>query len=339
MSAEPQASLKPDTINRHFNSVYPALAVMAGMQLEVFTAIGERGGTAEELAAAMSVHAGKLRALLYALVTAGLLEVDEGVFRNTAEAREFLIKGRPRYIGSMHAAYSDLWASTMYTAESIRSGIPQAKHDFSTMSQGELSQFIRGLDAGAGASARRLHKEYDMRRFGHVLDAGGGSGGVAIALAGLCPALRATIAELPNVAGVSRECVAESEHRERLDVVEADLVAAPPPGQYDAAVMRSVLQVLSASDAAACVKHVAAALKPGAELFVLGRMLDNDRLSPLDAVAVNVMFLNVYDDGQAYTEAEYREWFSAAGFSAIERRPISGGYSIMRGCLHPGSAA
>lgn len=331
MNEKTASSLKPDTINAHFANVYPALAVMAGMQLEVFTAIGDDALTAEDIASKLTVGVTKLQPLLYALVTAGLLSVNQQLFSNQAEAQEFLVKGKPRYLGSMHSTYSDLWASTMHTAESIRSGEPQAKHDFSRMSYAELSAFIRGLDAGAGASARRLHKTYDMSRFSHVLDAGGGSGGLAIALTGLCPQIRATVAELSNVAVVTRECVAEASARERLDVIECDLIANPPSGQYDAIVLRSVLQVLSAEEASAVVSNAASSLARGGEIFVFGRMLDDSRLTPLEAVAVNVMFLNVYDHGQAYTESEYRSWFEAAGLSEIERKPINGGYSIMRG--------
>ncbi|MCB1748938.1 MAG: methyltransferase domain-containing protein [Gammaproteobacteria bacterium] len=329
--AEREQGLKPDTINTHINNVYPALAMLAGMQLEVFSALGDEALTAAEAAARLDVQPAKLQPLLYALVTAGLLAVADGRFANTAEAAEFLVKGRPRYIGGAHSAYSDLWSSTMHTAQSIRTGVPQARHDFSQMSQAELSAFIRGLDAGAGATARRLDKTFDMKRFRHLLDAGGGSGGLAIALAKLCPDLRASVAELPNVATVTRECVAESGLGERVDVVEADLVAAPPPGAYDAVVLRSVLQVLSPAQAAAALRHAVAALAPGGECFVVGRMLDDSRLAPLDAVAVNVMFLNVYEAGQAWTESEYRGWFEQAGLSGNTRTPLAGGYSIMHG--------
>ncbi|MEQ8661140.1 MAG: methyltransferase [Gammaproteobacteria bacterium] len=323
--------LKPDTINRHINNVYPALAMLAGMQLEVFTAIGDERLDVDAVAARLDLRADKLRPLLYALVTAGLLELVGECFANTAEAAEFLVKGRPRYLGSAHQAYSDLWSSTMHTADSIRSGVPQARHDFAAMSAAELRAFVRGLDAGAGATARRLDKTFDMGRFTTLLDAGGGSGGLAMALARLCPSLTATVAELPNVAAITRECVAEDGMAERVRVVEADLVSGPPPGTYQAVVLRSVLQVLSAEQAAAALRHAVSVLAPGGECFVVGRMLDDSRLAPLDAVAVNVMFLNVYEAGQAYTESEYRGWFEQAGLSGNVRLPLAGGYSIMHG--------
>ena len=329
MSEKKQTKLMPSTINRHIGNVYPALAMLAGMQLDVFSPLANGPLLAPEIAQALGVRADKLEPLLYALVTAGLLEVEAGKFSNTEEAHAFLAKSSKRYIGGAHSAYSDLWSSTMHTAESIRTGIPRAKHDFSAMSKEELRGFIRGLDAGASATARRLDKTFDMQRFSTLLDAGGGSGGVAVALCELCPQLHATVGELANVAEITRECVTESSVAARVSVVDVDLVEETPRGQYDAVVLRSVLQVLSATEAAKVVAHVAGCLKPGGELFVVGRMLDDSRLSPLDAVAVNVMFLNVYDHGRAYTESEYRAWLVDAGFAAPARTELAGGYSIM----------
>ncbi len=321
--------LKPDTINRHVGNVYPALAMLAGMELDVFSKLNSGPKTATEVARALNVDTVKLRPLLYALVTAGLLENDGEEFTNTAEADEFLVKGKPRYLGGSWSAYADLWSATLRTATSIRTGTPQAKHDFTKMSHAELSAFIRGLDASAAATARRLQKEFTMTGFRDLLDAGGGSGGLAITLCNMNPHLRATVAELSNVAAVTRECITEAQLEARVAVIETDLVTEIPPGDYDVAILRSLLQVLSAADAARVVKNVTASLAPDASVFVVGRMLDDTRLSPLDAVAANVMFLNVYDDGQAYTEAEYRRWLAGAGLSNIARHPLAGGYSIM----------
>ena len=279
----------------------------------------------------LGVRDDKLEPLLYALVGAGLLEERNGRFSNNAESREFLIKGRPRYLGSIHELYSDLWGATLHTAQSIRPGVPQARHDFSAMSAIELEAFVRGLDAGAGAAARRLDKDFDFSRFEHVLDAGGGAGALAVTLCRKNPSLRATVAELDNVAPIAERVIAESGLDDRIRVVACDLVSGPPPGDYDAIVMRAFLQVLSREDAASAVAHSVRSLRAGGELFAMSRMLDDSKLEPADAVSANVMFLNIYDAGGAYTESEYREWFSAAGLVDNQRRRLSGGYSIIKG--------
>ena len=41
------------------------------------------------------------------------------------------------------------------------------------------------------------------------------------------------------------------------------------------------------------------------------------RLSPVPSVLSNLVFLNVFPEGQAYTEAQHRAWLEAAGFRDI----------------------
>jgi hypothetical protein len=331
MNDKSDSKIMPKVINQHLANVYPSLAMMAGMQLEVFTAIGEESKDLDSIAGILEVRPEKLRPLLYALVTAGLLVVEKNNFQNNQEAKEFLIKGKPRYIGNMHSAYSDLWASTMHTAESIRTGQPQAEHDFGNMSKTELRAFVRGLDAGASATARRLQKEFDMGRFENILDAGGGSGGLAIALSRLCPNVKLTVADLSNVTPVTKECVLEANLSDRVSVKECDLVNQKIEGAYDAIIMRSVLQVLGPEQAETALSNAASSLSLNGELYMVGRVLDDSRLTPIDSVAVNVMFLNVYQEGQAYTESEYNSFFMSAGLEKVTRTPLSGGYSIIRG--------
>jgi len=293
--------------------------------------LGEEEKSARQLANEMKVSIEKLSPLLYALVSGGLLQLSGEGFVNTIEAQEFLVKGAPRYFGGSHSTYHDLWSSTLHTATSILTGIPQAKHEFSSMSSEELESFIIGLDAGAAASARRLHKAYDFSRFRQILDAGGGSGGLALELAKLCPKSSTTVAELPSVAAIARRQILENDVSGRVDVVESDLTGQEGLGMtYDAIVIRSVIQVLGVTEVLALVNNVSEALNQYGEIFVVGRVLENDRLNPPEAVAANVMFLNVYVNGQAYTLHEYEDWFAQRGLRLEDKQALTGGYTMLQ---------
>lgn len=77
----------PVTIDRHIESIYRSLAMLAGMQLDIFTPLKDGPLSCVEIAAALNVRADKLRPLLYALVSAELLTVDGDRFANTLEKR------------------------------------------------------------------------------------------------------------------------------------------------------------------------------------------------------------------------------------------------------------
>ena len=323
--------MKPRAINRHLNAVYPALVLLAGMELDLFSYLSEGPKGVDQLAEEMSLKTSKLRPLLYALVSAGLLEVKDEIFMNTEEAQEFLVKGKPRYFGDSYSTYQDLWKSTLFTAQSIRQAIPLAKHDFSNMTTEELHGFIIGLDSGAAATARRLHKNYDFSRYKNVLDAGGGSGGLVVELSKLCPDTRFSLLELPAVAAIAQKRIAKGQLDDQISIIKADLTKdLLGEKSFDAIVLRSVIQVLGLEQSGVALEKLARCLLKGGDFFVIGRVLEDNRLEPAEAVSANVMFLNVYESGGSFTVSEYQRIFSCCGFVMNERLSLTGGYMLMR---------
>lgn len=333
MAPEPiQPKAAPTTIVRLAYGVFPPMAMLAGMQLDLFTPLKDGPMTATALANALGVRPDKLGPLLYALVHAELLlKVEGDRFANTPEANTYLVRGRPTYLGSAHELYADLWGTALRAGQSIRAGEPQAKHDFATMSDEELGAFFRGLHAGALATGRQLATTFDFDRFRSLLDVGGGSGGLAIAACQCCPRLNATIIELPRVAPIAQSFVDEAKLANRVEVIVGDMVKRAPEVRFDAAVLRNLIQVLGPDDARSTLRSVGEALRPGGELLIVGHLLEDSRLSPAAAVGINLAFLSIYDEGQAYTEAEYRTWLVEAGFSGIgvQYGVAPGGTSIL----------
>ena len=284
VSQQLQPEIKPTTIFRHAYAVYPPMAMLAGMQLDVFTPLKDGPMTAIALADALGMQPEKLRPLLYALVLAELLSLQGDRFGNAPEADVYLVRGRPTYMGNVHELYYDIWATALHTAQSIRAGAPQAKHDFATMSDDELGAFFRGQHAGALATGRQLAQTYGFDRFRSLLDVGGGSGGLAIAACQCCPELSAAIIELPRVAPIARSFVREAKLGDRVQVLAGDIVERAPERRFDVAVLRSLIQVLGPTQARRALCNVGQAIDPGGAIFVVGHVLRDNRLSPAPAV-------------------------------------------------------
>ena len=130
----PDSVLRPKTIETLATAVYPSFAMMAGMQLDVFTPLKDGPMSAARLAEALDVPQEKLRPLLYALVNAELLRIEDDQFANTPEGDLYLVRGRSTYLGGAHELYSYLWSAALAAGQSIRAGAPNKKHYFSAMS-------------------------------------------------------------------------------------------------------------------------------------------------------------------------------------------------------------
>jgi len=293
--------------------------MLAGMQLDVFTPLKNGPMTAEQIAASIGVAPKRLRLLLYCLVAAGLLTESDGKFANTPEANQFLVKGGPSYMGNKHGSIAHRWSSCFKTAESIRSGVPQAKLDFSNSPPQELETFLRTINVNTVPAARALLEKYDFSSVKTLADVGSGGAGLAITISKAHPHIRATAVDLPQVVSIARKIIREEHIDHRIDVIAANVVTDSVPGSYDVAVLRGFLQVLSAEDARLAVRNIGAAVNPGGKIYIIAQILDDSRLSPAEAVGFNLAFINAYDAGESYTESEHRDWLTEAGFVDIER--------------------
>jgi cyclopropane fatty-acyl-phospholipid synthase-like methyltransferase len=203
------------------------------------------------------------------------------------------------------------------------------------MSQDELESFFRGLHPTALVTGRGLAKSGRFSSCKTLLDVGGGSGGFAIAATEECPHLRATVVDLSTVTPITRRFVDEAGAADRVDIVTADVVREPLQGSFDVAVLRALLQVLSPDEARQVLLNVSEVMEPRGVIYIVGRVLDDSRLTPAETVAFNLVFLNIYDDGQAHTDQEHRAWLEEAGFEEYQRASLPEGTSIVTARKRP----
>ncbi len=319
-----------EIIERLKKAVFPSYALLAAVQLDLFTALKDGSKTAEEVAEDMGTDPDKLSALLYPLVLTGLLTVEDERFSNSPDAGQYLIRGEPGYLGDEYEASTDRWTALSKTAESIRTGKAQHKIDFPSMSQEKLESFYRAGYSQTQSAGRGLASRYDFSLHRSLIDVGGGTGGIAIALTEAYPLLRATVVDFPAVIPVTQKFIDESSVASRVKAMAGNIVDESITGSFDVAILRNFIPVLTKEQARSAIKNVWRILDPGGSIYItdLGT-LDDDRLSPQEMVWQNLMFINSFDQGGGRTEQERREWLTEAGSQDIERTVQANGVSIM----------
>ena len=326
--------VQPTTIQKLQDAVGPAFALLAGMQLDLFTPIAEAELTARDLAARLSVDANRLSRLLYALAATGLLTEREGRFRKSPEAAEFLVAGQARYMGGSHELLASIWSANLHSAELIRAGEPAAQHSWTESDPESDVASLRGLAPLALAFGRALGDRLDLADVGSVIDIGGGSGTLLLGLMERWPHLRGTLLELPHMIVHAKPILAANGGAGRITLEPGDITKGPALTKHDLATLRAVLQVMGRDAAERAVRHAAQSLNPGGELLVSGGgILNDNRLGPLNAVFMNLTFMNLYNESEAYTEAEHRAWLSGAGFVHVTREQLPDGKELIRGRL------
>jgi len=320
----------PRKISGRLIDAFGPAALLAALQLEVFTAIDDKAMTAEEVAAALGVNASRLLPVLNVLVLMELLHRNGERFVNSQESAYYLVKGKPSYFGSIHELYADLHKAVLSTAASVRADRPMAEHDFTRMSDDDLSVFFRGLHGIGVIQGRDLARRFDFSRFQLLADVGGGSGSMAIGACEACPQLQGIVLELDRVVPITRQFVDAAGLADRISAIACDITQRNVDDRFDVAVLRSFVQVLPPAQAAQALVNVGQSMRNGGELFILGYVLNDDRSEPWEAAAYEIAFINLYAGGGSYTDGQYRRWLDDAGFVNVERALMANNMSLIR---------
>jgi len=237
-----------------------------------------------------------------------------------------LAQGGPGYRVS---SLSPRWEAILKTAETTRTRVPQAKVDYANAFSAYLERFFRGRHSDILAACKDLVIWYDFASHRKLVDLCGESGGVAIALARVCPSLHARVIGLTSATPITLRIVDETDLARRIDGVSGNVVAGQLTGNYDVAVMRSFIQVLSPEHAGQATNSVGRVIVPGGMVYVIGAILDNSHITPAETAVLNLNFLNSNGDAQAYTEQEYDDWLFVVGFGNIQHDVQANGISVM----------
>jgi hypothetical protein len=290
-------------------------------QLRVADAVGAEGSSVDELARRCGVQPIPLRRLLRTLASHGIFVEDEAgrfhldaaasLLRADAMRDGVLLCGEVTGDGSWWNAVGDL-------RHSVTSGEPAFDHrhgmgffDYMRARPDCAAWFDRGMACFSAAEDAAVAAALDVTGVRHVVDLGGGQGGLLARLLERHPSLRGTLFDLPHVvadpaawrpaaqAGVARWSVESGDFFERV------------PAGADAYVLKRILHDW---DDDACVRILDAcrrAMHAGSRVVVADAVLPAGN-APHPAKVMDVLMM-VFGAGRERTAAEFAALFERAG--------------------------
>jgi len=310
----------PERIRELSSGVYKSFIFLAGIQLDVFTLLSKKQFTTKQLAETMNLNENHIERLLYALVAIGLLKQKKDKFMNTDDTEKYLVKGKPDYLGNHVYVNPGLnymnWGTGVYIADSMKSGKPHDFYDYQAATYEQHLEGFRGTMPVAVKAGEELAKWFDFTEVISVVDVGGASGGLAIALKKAYPHLSLRVDDLESIAPVT-EAILKENNASEIEVNICDIVKGPLFKPCDVAILRAVIQVISPEDAMVGIRNVAESINSGGYLFILGHVLDDSRITPIEEVGMNLIYLNWGFESGCYTRSQYRNWVQSAGLVDI----------------------
>jgi hypothetical protein len=212
----------PDEHNAMLRGFQTSRAVLTAVELDLFTAVGD-GASAAEVAARLKTAPRATESLLNALTALGLLEKQDGRFRNGDWAARFLCAGavHDSRAALMHSVH--LWPRWSTLTDCVRRGTAVSFEEMAERNEDWTDAFIAAMHKNATARARPVVAALDLEGVKQVLDLGGGSGAYAMAFARALPEVEVTVFDLPTVTPLTRRYVAESGLEQRIHTRNGDL--------------------------------------------------------------------------------------------------------------------
>jgi ubiquinone/menaquinone biosynthesis C-methylase UbiE len=313
----------PSPITELATAYWRSMTLLAANRLGIFKHLALDSLSADELGERCGAPPRSLGLLLNGLVGLGLLELNDGRYRNGSAARTFLVPGGPAYLGEAIRYAEDLYPVWGRLADSVLENRPATTPESLLGADPEKTRnFVLGMHNRALGIARSLAASLDLSGRRHLLDVGGGPGTYAAILVEETAGLRATVLDLEPVTRICRELLAESEARDRIEVLPGDYheIAFPPA---DVVLMSGILHRETESSARALLAKAFEALSPGGAVVVADVHFADDRKvsPPFTALfALNMLLTSAH--GSAHAETEISRWLADAGFRGIEVKPL-----------------
>jgi SAM-dependent methyltransferase len=306
---------------------FHSAALGAALELGLFWLLDEQPLETEQVARELEIPLKRCHYWLQLLEWVGLVEAGPGGYRLSSNTRTAILEAYSRETWGLLAEEArdrlpglrDLSTSLrepgsawgrlkltprMYLAEMEED--PEVARRFTRM----LYEIHRPL-------AEELAEFLDMSQVNRLLDLGGGSGVISLALLRRHPELSATVVDLANVCDVGREIAAEHSLAERLTYHPADFLRDALPTGFDLALECDV-NVYSE----ALFRKVRDSLNPGGHFLIIDELATSDEIAPPSRLHWAFEGSMIEPDFSFPTSTTVKALLEKAGFQALSERAL-----------------
>lgn len=331
-SAQPVTTVRLQNIAQSYGQ---SAALMAAVELGIFTAVSNGAGTYEEVAEAIDIHPTNAERLMVMLCAAGLLEKSDGRHRNVADVERFLVDGKPGYMAPWITFTKPQWNAWGRLADHLRQKeltVMGAMEDFTVDDARRYHAATYSIGLGAG---RRFARHVDLSGRTKIMDIGGGSGAYCISAAKEHDHIRAVVLDLAPVCEVARAFIADHGVEDRVEAQPCDFTRDPFPADCDVAIMASNLPMYDRDMIASVIAKAHDALLPGGEMHLIGETTNDERTGPWGPAYWGLGQAVSNSLGLAHSEADVIGYFERAGFENIAMHDfVPGSLSRITGTKH-----
>jgi len=312
-------SANPAIVVESLMAYWRSDALVAAIDLGVFTAVGDRSRTVRQIAASCRLDASALTPLCDYLVGEKLLAVRANRYRLTATARRFLDERSPAALTTITTFFNGRVLRRCFAAlpRTVRNGRPALGAAMRRRLWVEFARSalpLRKLDAAA--TVRDLLRLGAVR--GRILDVGAGASPLGLELLRRAPSTSLVVQDRRGVVTVAMEQARRAGLADRVAAFAGSIERRSATGPFDLALLINVLDYVQPSARERVLRNVRAALRPGGAIVLRTPMLGGSHAGHREAVDYNLLVLALTGAG-AVTAGELSRLLHRVGFATPRR--------------------
>ena len=293
-------------------------ALMAAVEIGVFTAISKGAGSFDEVAAKVDIEPTNAERLIVMLCAAGLVTKSADRLKNSEDVEKFLVEGKPGYMGPWITFTKPQWNEWGRLAEHVREKNLKVMGSIDSFTVEDARRYHKATYSIGMGAGRRFMRQVDLSQRHRIMDIGGGSGAYCIQAAKAHAGIRGVVLDLPVVCEVTREFLAENGVADRVVAEPCNFTRDPFPSDCDVALMASNLPMYSREMIATVIKKAYDALLPGGEMHLMGETTNEARTGPWGPAYWGLGQAISHSQGLAHSEGDVIGYFKAAGFCDVQ---------------------
>ena len=315
----------PDTLKDLMEGHRRTAIIHVAAKLGLADLMADGPRTVPELARLTDTHERSLLRLMRALCALGICaEAGDGTF-HLAELGGYLTGKSERSLKAWALFEGDmLLASWGQMVESIRTGktatdlaggSPERFEEMARTDRATAALFNEAMVSGTRMQIVALLAAYDFSAIPTLMDVGGGLGELISAIARKYPSMQGIVFDLPHCEEAAVKNLAASGVADRCRFIGGSFFESVPAGA-DAIIMKHIIHDWNDERCVQILRNCHRALKPGARLLVVDRVMPARLEATPDHLAVALADLNMLrgPGGCERTEDEHRALLARGGF-------------------------
>lgn len=305
----------------------------ASVKLGLFNLLEQQPLADQEIAQKLDTNLEFTQSFLEACVILGLIKKEKEQYKNTQETSEFLVPGRPKYIGDHILHITNSWYTWGNLDQLIRDGRTELPFENNFVNADTYwTDYMKGQHARATAGqGEYLVKNVDLTQKRKLLDLGGGAGSYSIALCAANPELKAFVVDQKEPLAIALSLVKEQHLHNQITLIEGDFNTIDLDTDYDVVLISGVVCTKSDTECLHLFQRASDALIPGG-LIIIQDFMQIGRGSSQQFLDIMMdLYLKIAFNPQASDRLgdEVQSWLTDLGFVNPQQIALPKQYALI----------